>query len=328
MEKVMDKNDANKKAQIKYSGTLLRHWYWCVLVTLLMLLLTAVVLYVDTLAGCIVGVFTAFMFLTLLLLELYYRPRVLIELLDFTHRFGGSEKEILKTFAIPYAIIQPDGRLLWMNDAMMEITHKNEHYHKNIAGIFPQISASVFDEGETETTIELEHEEHKYQVCMKYIQMNELIDDLSAVEKNVQDCYVIALHFFDITELSKCRQENYDQKSAVGLLYMDNYDEVMDEVEDVRRSMLDALVDRRITKYISSMGGLIKKLEKDKYLLVVNRRGLAQMEEDRFSVLEEVKTVNLGNAMNVTVSIGIGTGMSDYMQNYEMARGMIEMALA
>ena len=321
-----DKNE--NKAQIQYSGKIMRHWYWCILVVLLLLVLTAVVLYVDTLAGCIVGGFTFAVLLSLLLLDLYYRSRVLSELMDFSHRFGGVEKEMLKEFVIPYALAQPDGRLLWMNDMMSTITGKSADYHKNIATVFPQISAAHFPLGDEERTLETEHDGRRYLVRMKKIPLDDMLEDLEAVEQLTQECYVIALHFFDITELFAYKKENYEQKPVVGLLYMDNYDEVMDSVEDVRRSMLEALVDRRITKYIASIGGLIKKLEKDKYLMVVNRKGLETMEDDRFSVLEDVKTVNIGNTINMTISIGIGASGGDYAQNYEAGRGAMEMALA
>ncbi len=324
----MDKNGKDNKAQMKYSGKVMRHWYWCVLVVLFLLVLTAVVLYIDTLAGCIVGGFTVILFLSVLLLDIYYRSRVLIELMDFAHKFNGVEKEMLKEFVIPYAIAQPDGKLLWMNDMMAELVGKAPDYHKNISTIFSQINSANFPLDSEERSLEIEHAQRKYRVDMKRVSLDEMLEDLDGVEQTSKECCVIALHFFDITELSAFKKENYEQKPAVGLLYMDNYDEVMDSVEDVRRSMLEALVDRKITKYISSIGGLIKKMEKDKYLLVVNRKGLETMEEDRFSVLEDVKTVNLGNTISMTVSIGIGTNNGDYVQNYEAGRGAIEMALA
>lgn len=328
VETGMEKNKVGNKAQIKYSGKLLRHWYWCVLLTLFLLVLTAVVLYIDTLAGCIVGGFTVVIFVSILLLELYYRPRVLIELMDFAHRFSGVEKEMLKTFAIPYALAQPDGKILWMNEMMAEITGKGENYHKNISSVFPQMNAAHFPISSEARSVEIDYEGAKYRVDMRRVALEHVLEDLEGTELLGEECYVVALYFFDITELSYFKIENYEQQPVVGLLYMDNYDEVMDSVEDVRRSMLEALVDRRITKYVSSMGGLIKKLEKDKYLLVVNRKGLGTMEEDRFSVLEDVKTVNIGNTISMTISIGIGANNGDYAQNYEAARVAMEMALA
>lgn len=325
----MDKSD--NKSQLKYSGKLMRHWYWNVLVTLFLLVLTAVVLYVDTLAGCIVGGFSLVLYLTIILIGLYYRPKVLQELVDFACAYGGIEQQMMKEFVIPYGIAQPDGRILWMNDMMQGITGKNENYHKNINSLFPELNSAHFPLGDEVRQAEIGHEGRKYSVSMRKISLDNLVEQHDGIEKLYEsdgECYVIGIHFFDITELLQFKKENYEQKPVVGLLYMDNYDEAMESVEDIRRSMLEALVDRRITKYVSSFGGLIKKLEKDKYLVVVNRKILDVMEEDRFSVLEDVKTVNIGNSISVTVSIGIGMNSGDYGQNYESARVAIEMALA
>lgn len=324
----MRKDKTENKTQVKYSGAVLRHWYWCVLMTLFLLFLTAVVLYVDTLAGVIVGVFSLFLFLTFLLLELYYRPKVLQELTDFAQRFSGVEKELLKEFAIPYGIVQPDGRMLWMNDSMMELCGKGENYHKNISSVFPEIQAAAFPTDEETRSVEIEHADRKYRVDMRKVILDGMLEDFPGVELTAEGCYVIGIHLFDITELSAYKQENYEQKPVVGLIYMDNYDEAMESVDEMRRSMLEALVDRRITKYISTIGGLIKKTEKGKYLFVINRKNLKALEEDRFSVVEDVKTVNIGNSINVTISIGVGLNCGDYGKNCEAARIAIEMALA
>lgn len=318
----------NNKVHLKYSGKLMRHWYWCVLLPLLLLGLTAVVLYVDTLAGCIVGGFTAVVLLTVLLLDLYYRPRVLKELVEFAVEYGGVEKELLKELVIPHGIVQQDGRVLWMNDRMQELMGKHGDCRKNISALFPQISAADFPLSDEESSAEIDYRDKRYLVRMKRVALDGIVDSLSGVESGAGDCCLIAMYFFDVTELETLKKENLDQKPAVGLLYMDNYDETMESVEEMRRSMLDALIDRRITKYVTSMGGLIKKLEKDKYLLVMNQKGIGMMEEDRFSVLEDVKTVNIGNKIRMTVSIGIGVNNPDYAQSYEAARGAIEMALA
>ena len=95
----------------------------------------------------------------------------------------------------------------------------------------------------------------------------------------------------------------------------------------MRRSLLIALIDRKITKYFSNFDGLVKKLEKDKYLLIMRQSSLETLKEQRFHILDEVKTVNIGNEMAVTLSIGIGLNASTYIQNYEYARIAIEMAL-
>lgn len=111
------------------------------------------------------------------------------------------------------------------------------------------------------------------------------------------------------------------------MAYLDNYEEALESVEDVRRSLLIALIDRKITKYFSNFDGLVKKLEKDKYFLIMRQSSLEALKEQRFHILDEVKTVNIGNEMAITLSIGVGLNASTYIQNYEYSRIAIEMAL-
>ena len=70
-----------------------------------------------------------------------------------------------------------------------------------------------------------------------------------------------------------------------GLLYLDNYEEALNSVEEVRRSLLVALIERKLNKYFSEMDGLVKKLEKDKFILILCQRSLEELKEKRFSIL-------------------------------------------
>lgn len=324
----MEKGKGRNKIQLKYSGKLMRHWYWCVVQVLFLLVLTAAVLYVDTAAGLLVGCFTVCFYLIIGGIYLYYRPRVLMELLDFAQKYSGIDQKLLQEMSIPYALVQTDGKILRMNDRLMELTGKKEDYHKNISTLFSEISPALFPVKQEESVTDIEHGGKKYRVTMRKLMLEEAIRESNVAELTGDECYIIAMSFLDTTELSWYMQENYEQTAVVGLLYIDNYDEVMESVEDVRRSMLEALVDRRITKYICSADGLIKKLEKDKYLLVMNQKALDVLKEDRFTVLEDVKTVNIGNSIAATISIGIGLNNGGYAQNFEAARVAMEMALA
>ena len=95
----------------------------------------------------------------------------------------------------------------------------------------------------------------------------------------------------------------------------------------MRRSLLLALIDRKINKYVASVDGIVRKLEKDKYLLILRKKAVTQIKENKFEILEDVKTVNIGNEIAVTLSIGIGLGGLTYSQNTEFARAAIDLAL-
>ena len=114
---------------------------------------------------------------------------------------------------------------------------------------------------------------------------------------------------------------------VLGLAYIDNYEDVMEQIEEVRRSLLSALVDRKITRYITASDGVVKKIEKDKYFFLLKQSVLEKMMEDRFSILEEVKEIDMGNELAITLSLGIGYGAGDFSQNYEYARTSMDMAL-
>lgn len=111
------------------------------------------------------------------------------------------------------------------------------------------------------------------------------------------------------------------------MIYIDNYEEALENVEDVRSSLLLALVDRKITQYVSSLDGILKKTEKDKYLLILRKKSLEELKEAKFDILEEIKTVSIGNERPITLSIGIGLGGLSYSQNSEFARAAIDLAL-
>ena len=138
---------------------------------------------------------------------------------------------------------------------------------------------------------------------------------------------VVAVYLRDETDEIRLSRQLTDEHIVCGLIYIDNYEEVLDQIEEVKRSLLTALVDRKINRYVSSVNGLTKKIEKDKYFFILKQQYLPKMLEDRFSILEEVRQVSIGNEMAVTLSIGIGYGAAEYAQNYEYARTSIDMAL-
>ena len=155
----------------------------------------------------------------------------------------------------------------------------------------------------------------------------EIVAGSETVEDTDKNVSVIAMYMYDDTELKEYIKKNEDNKLVVALAYLDNYEEALESVEDVRRSLLIALIDRKITKYFSNFDGLVKKLEKDKYFLIMRQSSLDTLKEQRFHILDEVKTVNIGNEMAITLSIGVGLNAATYIQNYEYSRIAIEMAL-
>ena len=278
-------------------------------------------------AGIILSVYLVLYFAVVLVMFNYTRAALLSELVSFATHYGQVQKVLLKELEIPYALLDDEGHILWMNEYFKEISHKEDGYNKSILSAFPGLPKDQFLKDEDYAQMELWHENCNYQVKMRKLTMKESIKSNSLVETSGYDGYLIACYMFDNTAVKLALQEIDDQSLCVGMIYLDNYEEALESVEEVRRSLLIALIDRKINKYVSALDGICKKLEKDKYMIVLRKKSIAVLKENKFDILEEVKTVNIGNDMPVTISIGVGLDGLSYNQNYEFARNAIDLAL-
>ena len=132
--------------------------------------------------------------------------------------------------------------------------------------------------------------------------------------------------FIEITPVYYLR-ENNNLNATTTMFYIENYDEVIDTVEEVRKVLLIALIDRKVSQYISAIDGLCSKIEKDKYLIILRKKSLLSLQDGHFDILEDVKKVSVGNEMAVTLSLGFGLDGLAYTQNYEFARNAVDLAL-
>ena len=324
------KVNKNQTKNIKFTGKMNIYMQWPLWMTILLVLGTVGMFTISLRAGVFMLGLTVLYALIAWLLCSGSQKDILGELVTFATHYGQIQKKLLKTFHIPYALMDENGRLIWMNEAFMEVTGKTKDYHKSITTIFPQITKESFA-GEDEDTIleyHVKQEEHSYKAQLQQISFSSLErgKELEGIEDYTQ--HLMAIYLFDETELNRYIKENKEQRFVAGLIYIDNYDEALESVEEVRQSLLVALIERKINKYISSFGGIVRRLEKDKYFIAIQEKNVPMLQEDKFSILEDVRSVNIGNDMAVTVSISLGLSGKTYAENYEYARVAMELALA
>lgn len=274
--------------------------------------------------GCILGVVIALYFLIAIGVYYYSRNRYLQELVDFAMDYTQVQKKLIKEMEIPNTLVDRTGKVLWSNDAMGKIF--NDVKVKYIMDIFPEINKEnlQFEDGESKKPcINLVYDSCNYRVELNKID----IDEEFSSDGNTNEDYLISVYMFDETEIKRLAKENVEQKMVAGLIYIDNYDDALESVEDVRRSLLIALIERKINKYFSTYDAVVKRLEKDKYFVVIKQKYLSVLQSNKFSILDEVKGVNIGNEMAVTISIGLGVNGEEYLQNCDYSRTAIDLAL-
>ena len=290
-----------------------------------MIVMDVLVFSVSVKAGTLVSIFLAAYILVVVFLYFHSKTMIMNELISFATQYGQVQKTLLNEFAVPYALLDYNGKILWMNEAFSTLTGKNKRYRKAVSCVFPEIAGDKLPKKE-EKEVNIRYNERDYKAVMKSVSLKKLLEESGLVEMESHSD-LIALYLFDETELNQYIRQKEDEKLVTGLLYLDNYDEALDSVEEVRRSLLAALIERKLGKYFSEVDCLLKRLEKDKFILVMRQKSLEELKKKRFNILEDVKTVNIGNDMAVTISIGIGLNAPTYAQSYEYSRIAIDLAL-
>lgn len=316
-----------KKSHIKLKGKLRRYLYWPLYLTILLVIMNVVMYTEDVRMG---GMFTGFVVVYLVVVVVAgkrNKPLLVNELVNFATQYATVQKQLLNEFEVPYALLDYNARFLWVNEKFTEITGKDKNYHKSVTTVFSNLTKEMLQKTDAVESVNVVLDERNYRISMKRIYFDTMAKGSSMVTVGEGDEYLTAIYLFDETELNRYIRENEEQKLVAGLVYIDNYEEALESIEDVKRSLLIALVDRKVNKYFTEIDALVRKIEKDKYFVVFKYKYLEKLSADRFSLIEDVKSIKVGNEMAITLSIGIGAGGASYTQNYEYARMGIDLAL-
>lgn len=317
-------------------------------------LMTVFMYFVGIVAGVIATIFTAIYGIINIVVFIRMNSLSRDRYVEFAMEHGKMQKELIKEFPVPYALLDEDGKLVWVNDEFSSITDtsKRKLMKLNIVQVFEEVTEESLPYEENVTEGEISFCGRKYRYEIRRVQVNKfepVIDDVDGqnpVGEPVDDKPAddgdevkrrgsshhktdtfLAFYMFDVTVVNRLTQENHDQKLVAGLIYIDNYDEIFESLEEVRHSLLVALVDRKINKYMANVDAIVKSLEKDKYMFVMPQKYLDQLKENKFALLDEVKAINIGNDLPLTLSISLGTDYKSFIENFEAARSAMELAL-
>lgn len=310
-------NKGNLKGQIRqYLRVPLYHSIFWLIITVLLFL-------INIKAGIVVLIAAVIYIVLSVGVYIYNSASIGRNLAEYGADFSQIQRQMIRKLDIPYALLDTKGKIMWINDAMDKLLDMEGSRNKNVTSIFPEIVLDKLKLSESESELEVNYNERSYRVVFKEFKLRDVISD-----ENISDnADFINMYMFDETEVRTLKKQNIEERLVTGLIYIDNYDEALQNVEDVRRTMIFALVERKINKYISSMDGIVKKLENDKYFMAVKAKYVSKMQSNKFELLDDVKTVNMGNDLPITISIGLGMGADTYLKNCENARAAMDMAL-
>ena len=299
--------------------------YWPIIAIAGFALIDVGAFFLDIRAGVGVLAVTLIYGVAVLVFYLTHNMGLTQSLVEFASGYAQMQRKLLNDFTVPYGLADESGRIIWMNTALEELIGK-ENQNKSLRNVFEDLEIPDKVEEGASIEVHISYEGRDYKIVIERVVLDGITEQASFMIAGNENG-IFAVYLFDETEANACKKELREERIVTALIYIDNYDEALESIDEVRRSLLIALVDRKINKYVASGNGIVKKLEKDKYLVVFRYKFLEQLREDRFSILEEVKSVNIGNEMSITLSIGVGAMNTTYEKNYEMARAAIDLAL-
>ncbi len=223
-----------------------------------------------------------------------------------------TRQESLEVIPFPIIVTNLNGEIAWYNRMCKDDVFQGEdQFGEAISGI---IEGADPAHPESSDGRGIKYKDKQYTVHAVKVQSD---------EKKPVNVYFLV----DDTQLKKYMQEYKESRPSVGIIVIDNYQEIMRDAKESEKAQTIGQLETIIEKYMSQGNCLLRQLSRDRFLIVVEERQLRRMIERRFDILDQVRQVSLGDNVPSTLSIGIGHGAASLQESEKMARQALEMAL-
>ena len=239
---------------------------------------------------------------------------------NLTLNIDTASRDSIFNFAIPVCVLKTSGIISWYNDKFAHLIgakgDRNFAYDMNISDFFKDFAVeSILPENSLKISFDIDHNDRTYHV----------FGNITNVESD--DGKIAILYWDDKTDTMLLNKRYNDEKFVSSVIVCDNYDDVIQDTPSSERPMLVATLDNTLAEFANSVNGVIKKQEKDRYFFYFQKQYLEKFYEDKFSILNKVKEISIGNKIPITLSIGIGCDGQDMAQNDAFSYIALDMAL-
>ncbi len=211
-----------------------------------------------------------------------------------------------------------DDGIVYVNDAFITLTGFQDIVtERRVEDILPGFTTEWLLSGKTEYPYDVTLQDRRYRVYGTVVET----DDLYTTQLGV-------LYFTDLTELYQVRDEYIRSRPVVSIILVDNYEELTKNLTEGAISALNARINEEITKWTEGYHGLLRRLERNRFLFVFEKRDLKQAIDDKFTILENIHEITNPSGLAASISFGLGVDGETFEEGYEFAALSIEMALS
>ena len=219
----------------------------------------------------------------------------------------------------PMAVIRlADEEIIYSNEPFHQITgYRDTFREQSIGNILPGFDTNWLMSGKTEYPYDVTLQKRRYRIY-----------GMVTTGNDPEQTRLGVLYFSDLTELYQVRDEYIRSRPVVAIILVDNYDELTKNLTEGAISSLSARINDAITQWTEGYHGLLRRLEKNRFLFVFEKRDLRQAMEEKFTVLEAIHEITNPAGLAASLSIGLGVDGATFEESYEFASLSIEMALS
>lgn len=280
--------------------------------TVLILAISLIIVYYNLLVGIAVIVLSLFI-VTLTTARVDKKLASLESIENISSKNSLINKDTIKSIPLPLSILDKDGKLVWNNEEFLEIAENKSVYGKRIEEIVPRFSLDYVEK--EKGYFNVNHRGKFYEV-----HYNRAFNEFEEEE-------IFIFYWIDRTDLSKKIAELEEKSICIGLIYIDNYEEVFLLGNNIEEKSYLLEIDKRINALSNRISGILEKLDEDKYLVFFENRHLSFLENRKFEILDDIKNVEYGGNFPITISIGVGARGKDMKETYSHAQNAMDIAL-
>lgn len=238
---------------------------------------------------------------------------------NLTFNMDVVTKDTLLNFPLPMVTVELNGMIIWHNNLFQEIIlNKESMIEKYLSDIIDGFNPEELINADKTISKSIRIQDRDYSVVGSLIRVD---------NKENREHYIVALYFIDNSEYTNLLQRYIAEYPNIGIIIIDNYDELMQSIVDTGRPQLLAEIDRTINEWYDFTGGIVKKYERDKYVMFFESQYMQALKDKKFEVLDKVKEIDIGNKLPVTLSIGISSEAQDFSERLKNALTAIDIAM-
>ncbi len=253
--------------------------------------------------------------------EVFHVKKSQKEFLQYTEHLdfclNDNSRGSLLNYPAPLVITDMSGKINWYNEWFKGAVGEADLFGKPVSEFVPELEINKFIETDESTIVNLTIGDNFYEVWGNVAKNTKLSNSSS----------LVVLYFIDKTVEVRTAKLREDERMIESLIVIDNYDEVLKETPDSNHGALVGEIESKVGAWVALGNGILRKYERDKFIVFFSNKEFAKISENKFSVLDEVRAINLENKIPATLSIGVGISGQDVAENDKFARLAIDMAL-